>query len=613
MNKLPIDVLARIFDSFSLDERAKLRSVNRLFKEAIEYGLFYVRKITFSNYMTGTDHNSDFNYVQVTDEDEVESNYIDDSFWSFANRYLGPTLKIRGTRYFSSEELTTVGSKLRFIECLGVWNSSENKSNFFTNFPLLEGFKFLFDGSQSLTFPYCNSLLANSRINDGEQVVYLSLPCRHSFDCRTQITQLPIGLKSLTLNFNVNKQLPLIPSEVAASLIELEINGLPKVQQLNSKFKSLKKLSIFTPDDSNEKKLLHLIEILKMNINHIQSFILVAAVTRKTEKLIYNLLSLGNKLKRIGLLFKYFWNEFLSNLDDKDKDELVYIKLPSTNLKNLTLTTFSKISVSASSSVLHSVEINASSIDKFDLNFSRIVYFKLYYAEVNDCLSSKLHFATKLKYLHLRRLILNNDSFSKILESLKFMKSIERIYFASSFHKNREIVSFNLNDSFEEKVDLKLIDVPNLKSIHSFGPELTIILPNKFKCLELTRSHDAVSSELFLTNIYGQKSSFFSSSFTFKFDEQMTKLINVNLNIHLVKEEVINILQYYCHNVTNVKIVGLKLNSIDLYLETKLLMWIKSLDNLQSLIGSFSQQQLNEIMNFAKSSRSKLSVLNFTQ
>lgn len=47
MDTIPITIVARFFDSFNLDVRAKLRLVNRQFKDAIEYSFEMVDLIDF--------------------------------------------------------------------------------------------------------------------------------------------------------------------------------------------------------------------------------------------------------------------------------------------------------------------------------------------------------------------------------------------------------------------------------------------------------------------------------------------------------------------------------------------------------------------------------------
>ena len=145
MDKLPVEVLAKICDFFPLTERAKLREVSRCFKEAVDYNLKSVTQIEFKCYSPDA---SAQNYVSRSSKTPC----LLKSFWSFSNLYCGQSIEINAEGYeFGPEEILDIASKLKFItcECIGSYDYGVFNIDMFELFPQLEGFQMNYDHEET--------------------------------------------------------------------------------------------------------------------------------------------------------------------------------------------------------------------------------------------------------------------------------------------------------------------------------------------------------------------------------------------------------------------------------------------------------------------------------
>ena len=181
MDRLPVEVLAKICDFFPLTERAKLREVSRCFKEAVEYK-DRIQMLLAQNYLSRTSKNA---YMYWS------SPWFGKSFFSFINSYCSQSIEINAEGYeFETEDILPIASKLKFITCDNIYSPDyeDYDINMFNLFPQLEGFKM--DFAQDYTYteisPWCTSLGPTSKKKERKSSVSAFRATIHSIVTRSE-------------------------------------------------------------------------------------------------------------------------------------------------------------------------------------------------------------------------------------------------------------------------------------------------------------------------------------------------------------------------------------------------------------------------------------------
>ena len=616
MDKLPVEVRAKIFDFFPLDERAKLREVSRCFKEAVEYNLKSVTQIEFKCYSPDA---SAQNYLSRTSK---SPDSFEKHFWSFANSYCGQSIEINAEGYqFGPEEILAIASKLKFITCenIGSHHFRSYDVDMFDLFPQLEGFKMGYDQdyySYTTVSPWCTSLLAQHREEKGKKILCLSLPCDHPFDCGTNRTELPVGLQRLMLNCRIDGDLPPHPHvtpEVSSSLIELQIDGLPDLDNFSPDFSSLKRLTFMT-ETVKEKPILALIHMFMDAVGQLEEFTFVGDVSAKVERSIYNLAAHGKQL-RTFIFIHGFYNEHPHEYEEEEGEEeepveeVLKIELDSPKLKRLVIQTRRPIAVKVTARRLHHFEIKrAPSVVALDVDCCHLAYFKLVAAEISFDLPQLIASARRLRFFILQNFKLPRESVVRIINSLNEnasiqkvhlkdlldnseqpteRKSIDRIGYTSNFWPDLQIVAslFSLVQGVEEEI-----------------PDLVTFLDDKIQAMKIKRDFCQTKN---LTGLDGTRCSVtsFDHALHFYFPQAMSNLRIFSVDVRLITSQLVRHLQAHCHNVRGVETTGLCLSEAHQRVPNIWSEWIASLKDLRVIFSPFTQEQMIYILDNLKTNK----------
>ena len=617
MDKLPLEVLTMIFDFFPLDERAKLREVSRCFKEAVEYNLKSVTQIEFECYSPDA---SAQNYLSRTGK----SPYSLKSFWSFANSYCGQSIKINAEGYqFGPEEILAIASKLKFITCenIGSHHFRSYDVDMFDLFPQLEGFKMDFDPNyQDYSYtdvsPWCTSLLAQHREKKGKKILCLSLPCDHPFDCGTKRTELPVGLQRLMLNYSIHRDFPPHPRvtpEVSSSLVELQIDGLPDLDNFSPDFSSLKRLTFMT-ETVEEKPIRALIHMFAGAIGQLEEFTFVGDVSARAEREIYTLAAHGKHL-RTFIFIHGFYNEHPHEYEEEEGEEeepveeVLKIELDSPKLKRLVIQTRRPIAVKVTARRLHHFEIKrAPSVVALDVDCCHLAYFKLVAAEISFDLPQLIASARRLKFLILENFKLPRRSVVRIISSLNENTSIQKVRLKDLLDSSEQPTGQKFNDNESQIVyvlpvrsDFELIvsNSPDLQDATVNRPDLVTVLDDNIRVMKIERM------SIHLTRLDGTRCSVlsFDRTLQFYFRQVMSNLRIFSVDVQTITLQLLSHLEAHCHNVRGVEATGSCLAEQHGRVPKRWTEWIASLKDLRVIFGSFTQHQMIDILDNLKTNK----------
>ena len=660
MEKLPVAVRAKFFDYFTLDERAKLRAVCKSFKEAIEYNLKQVTHLSFQEplFANGSSEENICGVKFIKVAHKCPSDF-DSSLWLFLDCYCGRQIEIQaGNLDLEIDQLELISSKLKFIHCNGIISSSEEKSGeLYDRFPQWEGFRLTtmygeftvhcLLAYQSLPLSMCNSLLAKNRMNRGQKAVHLVIPCRHLDECETDLTDLPIGLERLELNCLGKKPHPPIKEEVASSLVELRIDGLPELSKFQSKnFSSLKKLILNMKHMFDPKVVPGLLEMFRDVMKQLTSFTFVGSVTAKVEQQMIDLLSLGDALDSIDLKLKNYAfglsNDGENVVDQSAKlseEVVITVNWPITKLRELRVDTFSKVSfVQVSTKKLRHLDISADSIVAFNVDCSELTYFKLSNCKV-DCDFTNLSVTRNLRFFALKHSNLDYESSERIMKDLKNNKRLEQIEVINLYgmhnvdlKNNPETIQCengmtmqrlsrsepNVKATFQ----LNFWDFPCLKHLQSDNPLLEVVLDNNIESLVFEyKVHDRMEGPIAYCSLKrpdGVECVLADISLNpppVTFDEPTTNLLYLDVSVGYITEGLLTLLEQHCQHILMVNVTeffGYEYLS-DFKLKDRWTKWLKSLQHLQVVVGFFSQAQLVDLFSTLQAQRFSLLITTFIE
>lgn len=188
MDTVPVTVMVKFFYSFNLDERAKLRLVNKQFKESIEYGLKMIKYIDLNPLKSSRSSRK-----SVCLPSRKIS--VGKSLYSFLAKYCGDSIELTSFSSFYLEDLIPIASKLKevFPDLL---YKTPNWQNTLKQFTKLERI----DSDADIANSICNCILAKQRIDAGKKVHHLILPCYQSFQSWHKDILISRGIKSLKID-----------------------------------------------------------------------------------------------------------------------------------------------------------------------------------------------------------------------------------------------------------------------------------------------------------------------------------------------------------------------------------------------------------------------------
>ena len=622
MDKLPLEVLAMIFDFFPLTERAKLREVSRCFKKAVEYNLKRVTQIEFECYSTDA---SAQNYLSRNSKGRNSLK----SFWSFANSYCGQSIEINAEGHqFYIEDILAIASKLKFITCENIHSNHFGRFDvdMFDLFPQLEGFKMGFDPDYQDHYytkvrPWCTSLLAQHREKKGKKILCLSLPCDHLFKCDTKRTELPVGLRRLMLNCNLHPDLsphPPVTPEVSWSLVELRISGLPNLNNFSPAFSSLKKLTFMT-ETVKEKPIRALIHMFAGAIGQLEEFTFVGDVSARAEREIYTLAAHGKHL-RTFIFIHGFYNEHPHEYEEEEGEEeepveeVLKIELDSPKLKRLVIQTRRPIAVKVTARRLHHFEIKrAPSVVALDVDCCHLAYFKLVAAEISFDLPQLIASARRLRFLILENFKLPRESVARIISSLNENRSIQKVHLKDLLEGREGPTERNFIDreSIDQIVytslvtpDFELIvsNLPDLQNVNVNIPDLVIVLDDNIRAMKIERGPCRLINR---TPLDGTRCSVtgFVHAVHFYFPQAMSNLRIFSVYVQAITPQLVSHLEARCHNIRGVGATGSYSAEQHGRVPKRWTEWIASLKDLRVIFGSFTQHQMIDILDNLKTNK----------
>ena len=601
MDKLPLEVLTMIFDFFPLDERAKLREVSRCFKEAVEYNLKSVTQIEFKCYSPDA---SAQNYVSRTSK---RFHSFGKSFWSFINSYCGDSIEINADGYdFNTKDILHIARKLKFITCECIGSYDEYDAGMFNHFSQLEGFQMYYEPDQDYEYiyPWCTSLLAQHRERKGKKILCLSLPCNHPFDCGTNRTKLPVGLRRLMLNCNLDPDFsphPPVTPEVSWSLVELRIDGLPNMDKFSPNFFSLKRLTFMT-ETVEEKPIRALIHMFAGAIGQLEEFTFVGDVSARAEREIYTLAAHGKHL-RTFIFIHGFYNEHPHEYEEEEGEEeepveeVLKIELDSPKLKRLVIQTRRPIAVKVTARRLHHFEIKrAPSVVALDVDCCHLAYFKLVAAEISFDLPQLIASARRLRFLILENFKLPRESVARIISSLNENRSIQKVHLK------------DLMNTSSRWPDIRMIFAPSPdgQGIAQIITELVTLLDYKTRTMIIER-HSCRVKKLTRLDCFRSSVTSLDHALHFYFPHAMSNLRVFSVYVQAITLPLVSQLEAHCHNARGVQVTGT--GSLE-YREVseRWAKWTASLRELRFICGYFTPDQMTYILGNLKTNKLVVSI-----
>ena len=609
MDKLPVEIQAFIFHFFPLDERAKLRGVSKYFKGAVEYNLRGVEQIEFACYSADA---SAQNYLSRTRKNPNifwASPLLGKSFWSFINTYCGNSIEINAEGYnFKTEDILSIASKLKFITCESISSYDDHKADIFNHFTRLEGFKTLCPPSNFYIkyYPWCTSLLAQYREAKGQRVLCLSLPCKHSFQCHTNRTELPVGLQRLMLNCATYGHHPRVTPEVSWSLVELLIDGLPNLNNFSPAFSSLKRLT-FRTETVKEGPILALLNLFMYAIGQLEEFTFVGDVSAKVEKKIYNLAAHGKQLRTFVFIYDPY-SRYLDGSVEEKPVEVMKIELNSPKLKRFVIQTRRQIAVNVTAPKLHHFEIIKAPSVALALVSCHLAYFELVGAKISFDLPQLIASAKRLRFLILKHLKLSRESMVRIIRSTNNNRSIQKIHFKNVFDDSEQPTEVKFLEQIEYaprvRSDFQLIvsNCPDLKEVKAYKPHLDTVFDDNIRAIKLECKNDLSIKFTRLDGIRCTVSSF-NHALKFNFRGVMSNLIIFSVYVEAITLPLVNDLVKYCHNVRGVQVTTRVWPKYCKEVLERWTKWVASQKNLRVIFGYFTQVQMIYILENLKTNK----------
>lgn len=594
MNYLPIEVFSQIFSSFTFEERLRLRLVNKNFKEGIEFGFKIISHVNLGG-----------NISIKTDEKYIlKASYAPNiHFFSLINKYCVKSLQLYSIYNINIDLLKPLAFKLRAINCSWLF-TPKNTSHLLTKyFPKLQLIRHI-HGHDHIC---CSNLLAKERIKQGKKVIHMSLPCTkdESRRCWSLDDELPSELISLQINFKkIETQRPIIREEVTSSLIELIINGTVEKNTFKGCFALIQKLELSNFDELENGSNLNDLLLKLSEASNLQYLKIDIRLNPQAAELL---------------------NKYLNNLINLTELELIVqssqsilqeINLPSLKLKSLFVSTNMILSLKISSTKLTRVTINAESLIDLKMNFASLQSLNIKRTKISCFLLQCIDTKNQLRFLQIDQCKLTSDVVVDLFNNLKHLKAIESI----SLSCPKYLIptdSGSLSLDFTNHQSLKKVTL-------GLRHPIVINMETKDPVSILYKSDDLVTFTLLLKNTNSVEISmkFVANVTSFKFGD-FSSLESFSVEYKSIPKSLkkksfeLNLLQSLEKSAFNVSKVNFsqycfRLLGKDFY-GRRVISWLKSLKNLYSLTGPFSQTDICSILKKYSGSNVNIQVPKFSK
>lgn len=599
MDNFPVEIMAKFFNLSSLDERARLRLVNRKFKESIEYGL------------------STVSWIKIYDDeifDDIYDKYIPISsnkmpnygpnFWTFINKYCAKSinLQLNSECFCNVMCLLPIAEKVKEIRhsssCLKFMMDTELP--FFPNLQILKA---------NYDHHCCESNhLAKKQLKFNEKVFHLCLPCFKKTNCWTD--DFPSTLRSIFIDFRYyHYKIPKFSKELSSSLVEFTIKGTPVIEKLPFKFNSLEKLIVKDVDVSHDPFIIEkLFGKFRDSFSRLKCLSFSADYNPSIETRNGNFYTvfheLTNLVKAIIELRIY---------DFKPKYFNVCFK--SRKLTSLHFNSNDKLSLKIISKKLTDLSIKAYMLFDLEMDFSVLKNFSIMETEVLCDVTHRLVYGNRLKSFKIQQIICSTELVHSLFSNLKFLLSLETLFLGIKSVKS-------LNSNKLEAIDLKNHSSLKKLNLQLNFPVTLIMNDHKAKYLGLKVQNVTKISfiletfdgfNLKIEDLHSNRLIVFNSTSTN--DNHLDCKINncdfYNLEtvdvcyidiITAFKRKPIEsfLIQYLrttAFNISSVRFSLLTFNSLSTRSNGfNTIKWIKSLRNLKYLEAPLTQGQLTEIL-----------------
>lgn len=565
MDTLPTELLTTIFDYLDLNDKKKLRLVNRKINHVIDFSLKRVTHVYVGESFPF--HLSPSQYVSYLVN---KGQKVSPRIWSFLDKYCADSIHLYCDLDVNLKSIITLAPKLKTIVIL--YPEKDDYSE------LVFKCKQLLDlRPTSLSHLCLTNTIAKERMKRGEDVIHLSLPCNEK--CFSKKASLPRSLNCLSIS-DEYIGLPIITNQIAGSLVELNI--IYDFKQFNIKsfpnnFTSLKNLSLYLMRCSKEDA---------MNI------------FRKFESSFSTLeyLFIGSDyanyyVEELNYFVSSFKKLVTCELCLSDDAEKMTLNLTSSNLKKLKIFAAEAMTLNVASTKITDLALDDVSPINFHMDFSHLLTLSIEESKISTQLLLTIEAANQL-----RSLILVNCHFED--NSLQYFSNDFLAHF--SLLKNLKFKSREENSL--EKVCINITKNQSLESL-SFDSPVKLIVANFYDKLEYSK----LSGKKPQVNFNYSNGDLCKISFQdvnhldLIFNHQMSNLVSVSIdqNDYMWASPFVNNLmsqlESKCSNVASVKFSFRSIHPFNSVLRNRIVDWVRSLHHLKTFIVPVSDTYFTEI------------------
>lgn len=568
MDTLPPEVFVTFFVSLSLEELAKLRLTSKKFKEAIEYGLKKVDHISldgyYSNFYPGN------KYVQIFADEERDflsmTRKVDPSFWKFISKYCGNSITLYYKASLDVDVIIPAIEKFKIINCSILKSSDLFGISSFDKLINIEELRIEND------YECIGINHALERKKNGKQITHLDFSCHHdSPSCLANLSYFPVGIKSLVVKCNnltpLANAIPKMSQEIAESLVEIKISGELSLRETSLNYSSLKKFSIYPSKYDDPEKIISTFNMLKRSSDHLESLTIGGRFSIAGKARIFDLIPDMINLKYLKLMFRL--DPQFDHREDGSRHSLV---IKSQRLKRLIIDIDYTLDIEIASKVISYIDFRVKGVTKFNVDPSRVLYFSYCKANMVNDVANFIKNCPNLHHLKVHST--NIENFANFLlplriENFPFLRSLEIVDFENPLILNDEI----------EEAEFLLRDV-------CLG--LTLVIRTfTGKKLTLKRITDVTS---------------------LNFSQLMVNTKVLTLRGSIFDDKLLQMLTESCKNITTFNFI---FPFADISVRKLYTPYIRSLEKLEHLSGSFSQDSLLKILKNFTGARLKLLIKNF--